>query len=654
MEMTTTNPKKSDMHSEVDATIKKLLAQDIVGQRTNTGAMTGAQRDWLANGGSRTYATAAQTAHRTVNPASEAILLEYRRISTPVDRKKMRDAINNMRRKGMTNPEIAEAIEKAKKAGELVSDESVTFVRQHEANVNLATLDGLDLENPHYVFEESVSGYKRKHRPQFTAMMKFIEQFEGDNPIYLYIFEISRLIRNIEVANTTMATLIHRTVNLRIATHPYLDIQDELAAIVMPLLIRFAHNEAKMTSIRIKGSHDVRSKVGSVRTSTPPLGMTTKKEKTSLGERSMFTPDNEPRADYPGNKSSAWLIKEMFTRYSAGDSATQIVQWLNDSGFPPVKAECWYENTIMRMIRNPHYAGYVRYNPSDKDGKSLPLTAVQEQLVRNADGTPLVAHEGIVSVELWEMVQAKAQQQYVPRGPQMTTHRLSGILVCGRCDSKMFGQASKDHSRTYRCPHSFKNSKDSATNTENKKRVCVANNIVAEGIETVVYRLARQIIASPIIRDSFTIRPLVDVAVDKEALESVMDKIRKYNELLANEADESLRAGYAAAIAHATANMEKINARAFANAADATRALGSAEEFDAMWESNSKTATVMALSGLMEKIVIMPNDGVRMNHQALRKNGWLSDYNRITIHWLNGTKTNLAEAFKEGNVALAA
>jgi hypothetical protein len=133
-----------------------------------------------------------------------------------------------------------------------------------------------------------------------------------------------------------------------------------------------------------------------------------------------------------------------------------------------------------------------------------------------------------------------------------------------------------------------------------------------------------------------------------------MDKIRKYNELLANETDESARAGHAAAIAHATAQMEKINARAFANVADATRALGSVEEFDAMWESNSKTATVMALSGLMEKIVIMPNEGVRMNHQAFRKNGWLCDYSRITIHWLNGTKTNLAEAFKDGNAALAA
>jgi hypothetical protein len=133
-----------------------------------------------------------------------------------------------------------------------------------------------------------------------------------------------------------------------------------------------------------------------------------------------------------------------------------------------------------------------------------------------------------------------------------------------------------------------------------------------------------------------------------------MAEIREYQGLLEKETRASLRVGYAAALANATQMMEKINARAFANVADATRALGSVEEFDAMWESNSKTATVMALSGLMEKIVIMPNDGVRMNHQAFRKNGWLCDYSRITIHWLNGTKTNLAEAFKDGNAALAA
>jgi hypothetical protein len=155
-------------------------------------------------------------------------------------------------------------------------------------------------------------------------------------------------------------------------------------------------------------------------------------------------------------------------------------------------------------------------------------------------------------------------------------------------------------------------------------------------------------------RDSITVRPLADVSIDKEALNAVMAEIREYQGLLEKETRASLRVGYAAALADATQRMEKINARAYANSADASRALGSEAEFEAMWDSNSKTATVMALSGLMEKIVITPNEGVRMNHQALRKNGWLCDYSRITIHWLNGTKTNLADAFKEGNPALAA
>jgi DNA invertase Pin-like site-specific DNA recombinase len=652
-----TNNKSSALQNEVRAEIEKHLAQDKVGLRTTSGAMTTAQREWLANGGSRTYALPQQTRRREVDPSMEAILLEYRRISTPVDRKKLRDLINLMRRQGMTNPQIAEAIEKAKQAGELVSDESVTFLRQHEANVQLANVDGFNLDNPHYVFEESVSGYKRKHRPQFTAMMKFIENFEGANPIYLYIFEISRLIRNVEVANTTMSTLMQKSVNLRIATHPYLDISNELAEIVMPLLIRFAHNEAKMTSIRIAGSHNTRSKVGSVRTSTPPLGLTTKKAKTEIGERSMFTPNEAPRPDYPGKKSEAWLVREIFSRYAAGDSATQIVQWLNDSGFPPVKANCWYENTIMRMIRNPHYVGYIRYNPADKNGKTLPLRKVDEQIVRNEDGTPLIAHEGIIAKDVWDVVQAKAKLQYKPRGPQRTLHRLSGILVCARCESKMFGQANAGKSRSYRCPHSYKNSKDDKTidaGTQVKERKCVANNMIADGIEAVIYRLARTIVANPVVRDSITVRPIVDVTVNQAELDEVMAEIREYQELLDKETRDSARKGHATALADATAKMERINARSYANIANATKALGSVEEFDDMWSNGNKSATVMALSGLIDKVVVAPNDGTRMNHQALAKNGWLCDYSRITIHWMNGDVTNVADAFYNGNAVLVA
>jgi hypothetical protein len=325
---------------------------------------------------------------------------------------------------------------------------------------------------------------------------------------------------------------------------------------------------------------------------------------------------------------------------------------MNDSGFPTTTASTWYENTVMAILRNPHYAGYMRHNPKGKDGKRLPRTMIREQIVKDEDGNYLEAFEPIIERDRFWRIQNILDNRYKPRGPQRTVHRLSGIVFCARCDGKMFGNASAAQNpkhkkpRTYRCPHSFRNSPEVKQGTS-ENIVCVANNIMADGLEEVVYRYALRIVGNPDLMKAVSERPIETVILNEEERQAIIDEIKEYQDLYDNETRPSLKTGYKAAMSDATERLTKLNSRNHQNVQSLHKALGSAEAFEQMWKSEDKTAIIMALRVLISKICITPGadgTGKRKNWQALAKLGWLCDYDRVTIHWSNGQVTNLAEA----------
>jgi DNA invertase Pin-like site-specific DNA recombinase len=218
---------------------------------------------------------------RHVDTAQPAINLEYRRRSIKLDNKKVRKLTATLQAEGLSEVEIAARVAEAAERGELLNNESVSFARQHDENVNLARSEGADLSTA-IAFEEEGSAYKRKRRPEFDAMMKWIESFEGSNPINLYVYELSRLFRNKDVADEAIALLTRKKVNLRIASQPQIRLDDEMSSMFLPLLVQFAINESKQTSKRTTGGQLTRANLGTVRTSTPPVGLTTTKSMTSM------------------------------------------------------------------------------------------------------------------------------------------------------------------------------------------------------------------------------------------------------------------------------------------------------------------------------------------------------------------------------------
>ncbi len=65
----------------------------------------------------------------------------------------------------------------------------------------------------------------------------------------------------------------------------------------------------------------------------------------------------------------ARIVKQIFEQYENGSTLRQIVRFLNSNGIKTKKSNTWSIWAIRRILKNPIYAGYVRWNNIIKKGK---------------------------------------------------------------------------------------------------------------------------------------------------------------------------------------------------------------------------------------------------------------------------------------------
>src|SRR2546429_243949 len=114
----------------------------------------------------------------------------------------------------------------------------------------------------------------------------------------------------------------------------------------------------------------------------------------------------------------AAVVRQMFTRFYAGDSLRGIVAWLAAQGVPTRSGRPWNPSSVRTILTNPRYAGRVVYHgqyPGEVNGK-------------------MGAWPQLVEEWLFDAVQAKLSDPR--RRKQIGTHRKhlgSGLYLCGVC-----------------------------------------------------------------------------------------------------------------------------------------------------------------------------------------------------------------------------
>lgn len=192
----------------------------------------------------------------------------------------------------------------------------------------------------------------------------------------------------------------------------------------------------------------------------------------------------------------------------AGHSASQLVDYLEEHDVPPPKGERWHTQTVRDILRNPFYAGYVRFGAS-----KVYVDPLTDKRKRNRKIAPdqVKMNKGR-HVPLWDLETHQAILQELKRRAKnykgRANNEFTGLVVCGVCGCAMWRQGNGprgEYRLMWRC-----SSTRSAGGHNSIPHIVLREKIVAE-LEKLLPPYLRQLDHAPELReDTADARKLLD------------------------------------------------------------------------------------------------------------------------------------------------
>jgi DNA invertase Pin-like site-specific DNA recombinase len=77
-------------------------------------------------------------------------------------------------------------------------------------------------------------------------------------------------------------------------------------------------------------------------------------------------------------EKEARIVKQIFNQYRDGHTLKEIVRFLNSNGIKTKKNKKWSIWAVRRILKNPIYAGYIRWDGILKKGRCTPILEVSQ------------------------------------------------------------------------------------------------------------------------------------------------------------------------------------------------------------------------------------------------------------------------------------
>lgn len=280
--------------------------------------------------------------------------------------------------------------------------------------------------------DEGKSGKNISGRPEFTEMMRRIENDNTDNIDYVLVFKLSRFGRNADDVLHELRIMQRHGVNL-LAVEEGIDSAGPTGRLMISVIAAVAEIERENINIQTMEGRLQKAREGKWNGGFAPYGY--KLENGSLVI-------DETEADV------IRLIYREYTRTERG--CGNIAKWLNTSGYKKKirqngTIDQFSEHFVRSIIDNPVYMGKIAYGRRKTEkvsGSDDKTHIVKQQDYEIYDGE----HEAIVSEEVWMQAYIKRQQFGGRREKKYSLeheHLLSGILRCPVCGAAMYGSVNR-------------------------------------------------------------------------------------------------------------------------------------------------------------------------------------------------------------------
>jgi site-specific DNA recombinase len=256
--------------------------------------------------------------------------------------------------------------------------------------------------------DQDVSAYKSRVRPAYRRLLSDLRSGTIDGVIVYHLDRLHRLPRELEeffdvckaAGVDDLATVTGR-----------INLADPDGQFQARILGAVAKKESDDKSRRIRRKHEQLAAEG----------------KVSGGGTRAYGYAEDKRTVRP---HEAAVIREVATRFLAGESVRSICATLNERGEPTSTGKQWSQQTLTRMLENPRYSGQ-----------------------RTHHGVIVAAAEwpAIISPAETERIRAKLSDSSRRTNKTARRYLLRGLLRCGLCGATLVARPRADGTRRYVC-----------------------------------------------------------------------------------------------------------------------------------------------------------------------------------------------------------
>lgn len=267
--------------------------------------------------------------------------------------------------------------------------------------------------------EPGVSG-RRDDRPELTKLLAHLDEID-----VLVIPALSRLGRSLRQLAAIYERLEAADVQL-VSLAESIDTTTAAGRFVHHMLSAAAQFETDQLAERVTGSMKARAREGRYGGGIAPYGYRYERQ----------TEKGRPTGPLVADRAKSPVIERIFREYVEGRSQRAIATGLDADGIPTSNPRrgrsVWHPGTVGQILRNPIYAGQLRYDGEVHDGE----------------------HEPLVSQELFEeaaRLREGAARTPGHRGGRSTRDPflfVKGKLRCGLCGEAM---VPRSEAGTYEC-----------------------------------------------------------------------------------------------------------------------------------------------------------------------------------------------------------
>lgn len=289
------------------------------------------------------------------------------------------------------------------------------------------------------IYKEVISGESIEARPQIKKLLKLVEQgyYSG-----VFVVEIERLARGDSIdQGIILKTFKLSNTKIITPTKTY-DFNKEIDEEYMEFGLFMSRREYKIISNRLLRGRNISATEGKFVGSRAPYGYKRVKLEHDKGYTLKIIENN------------AKTVRLIFDMYANDlNKIPNICRHLNSLAIPSPSGNKWTGDGVRRILKNPVYAGFIRYNrrvtvTKIKDGKEY-----KSSCRNNGELKDLILvkglHPPIITEEQFNKACKIMNNNYIPPTHGKLRNPLAGLIRCKKCGKILATSISRGQKRLY-------------------------------------------------------------------------------------------------------------------------------------------------------------------------------------------------------------